>query len=249
MTTQKVITVTDIKKQFDREIVLDNIGFSVEQGEILGVLGPSGSGKTTLIKCIVGMHRLDAGHLEIMGRKMPDIDLMDSIGYMAQMDALYEDLTGMQNLVFFARLKGMKKKGALQEARQLFKLVNLEKDTDKKVVNYSGGMKRRLSLIAALIGDPDVIILDEPTVGIDPVLRELFWAEFYRRQNRGKTIIITTHAMDEADKCSRLLLLRGGKILENGTPGDMKKAYGLSSIEQIFIESAKEDDRQKEAAL
>ncbi len=133
---------------------------------------------------------------------------------MAQQDALYEDLTGLQNLVFWGGLKGMSKKGRQHAGSYTdMDLVDLGRDENKKVVHYSGGMKRRLSLIAALIGDPDVIVLDEPTVGIDPILRGSFWSEFRRLKMPGKAIIVTTHVMDEADKCDRLILLRDGKII------------------------------------
>ena len=165
---------------------------------------------------------------------------MDRIGYMAQQDALYEDLTGLQNLVFFAQLKGMNKREATAQAHTLLKLVELERDENKKIVYYSGGMKRRLSLTAALIGDPDVIVLDEPTVGIDPVLRELFWSEFQRLKSLGRSIIVTTHVMDEAEKCDRLILIRSGSIIENGTPDELKQKTALGTLEAAYIASAKQ---------
>jgi ABC-2 type transport system ATP-binding protein len=171
---------------------------------------------------------------------------MDSIGYMAQQDALYEDLTGMQNLVFFGQLKGMPKKEAALQAGSLMELVGLYKDRNKKVLHYSGGMKRRLSLTAALIGDPDIIVLDEPTVGIDPVLRELFWNEFNRLKALGKTLIVTTHVMDEADKCDRLLLIRDGSIIEDGSPSELKALSPEGTIESIFIRSAKQPVKEGE---
>ena len=236
----QTITARKIVKRFGSEEVLSGVNVAVQSGEILGVLGPSGAGKTTLVKCLLGTLKLDGGEVEVQGTQMPNLSIMDRIGYMAQQDALYEDLTGLQNLVFFAQLKGMKKRAATEQAHVLLKLVELDRDENKKVVNYSGGMKRRLSLTAALIGDPDVIVLDEPTVGIDPVLRELFWEEFRRLQSLGRSIIVTTHVMDEAEKCDRLILIRAGSILENGTPNELKRKTPIGTLEAAYIASAKQ---------
>jgi len=235
------IEAQDLWKQFDKEEVLKGIDIVMEQGEILGILGPSGAGKTTLVKCLIGILNLNKGRVSINGTKIPNLQLMDHIGYMAQQDALYEDLTGLQNLVFYGRLKGMDKKQAAEQANTLMDMVELSKDKGKKVVHYSGGMKRRLSLTAALIGDPEVIVLDEPTVGIDPVLRELFWEEFYRLKKNGRAIIVTTHVMDEADKCDRLILLRNGNIIEDGAPEELKQKTGEGTLEAIFIQSARRE--------
>lgn len=240
----QTIVATGIQKRFGSEEVLKGVDVQLGAGEILGVLGPSGAGKTTLVKCLLGTLKLDGGTVEIQHTRMPNLSIMDRIGYMAQQDALYEDLTGLQNLVFFAQLKGMKKRDAIQQAHVLLTLVELDRDENKKVVNYSGGMKRRLSLTAALIGDPDVIVLDEPTVGIDPVLRELFWEEFRRLKTLGRSIIVTTHVMDEAEKCDRLILIRGGAILENGTPQELKGKTAQGTLEAAYIASARQSAQQ-----
>ena len=128
------------------------------------------------------------------------------------------------------------------------RLVELDRDENKKVANYSGGMKRRLSLTAALIGNPDIMILDEPTVGIDPLLRELFWEEFRRLKELGRAIIVTTHVMDEAEKCDRLILIRGGEIIENGSPQELKSKTAQGTLEATFIESARRSAEEGGAA-
>ncbi len=233
------VAASGVQKQFGEETVLRGIDLRVAPGEIVGILGPSGAGKTTLIKCLIGTLKLNGGSVSIHGVAMPNLAMMDRIGYMAQQDALYEDLTGFQNLVFYGRLGGLAKRAAEAQAHEQMALVELTGDENKKVAHYSGGMKRRLSLAAALIGEPDVLVLDEPTVGIDPVLREQFWAEFRRLKAKGRAILVTTHVMDEAEKCDRLILLRDGTILEDGSPEELKQKTPQGTLEAVFLESAK----------
>jgi ABC-2 type transport system ATP-binding protein len=235
MTSKTVIEINHIRHQYGKYIALQNIDFTIKQGEIIGFLGPSGSGKTTLVKTIVGMNTPKEGCIKINGVTMPSLEAVKHIGYMAQADALYDDLSGMDNLIFFAKLYGLKTKKAKQRAQEVLKLVELQNDAKKLVKNYSGGMKRRLSLCIALIHEPDILILDEPTVGIDPVLRRIFWKEFKRLQTNGITIIITTHTMDEAQYCDRLAFIYNGSLTAIGDPEELKKASGKNSIEGAFL--------------
>jgi ABC-2 type transport system ATP-binding protein len=235
MIRNSVISVKDLTQQFGKTTILNSISLEVKKGEILGILGPSGSGKTTLIKAIVGMQRITKGEVTVMETMMPSLKVASRIGYMAQSDALYEDLNAMDNLLFFASLYDLKGKEAVAKAEEVLKLTHLIDHKKKQVRNFSGGMKRRLSLAISLIHNPDLIILDEPTTGIEPALRQEFWAKFNEIKKEGNTIIITTHAMDEAERCDRLAFIRNGRIIALGTPEELKQEAGQQNIEGAFL--------------
>ncbi|MEH7113131.1 ABC transporter ATP-binding protein [Neobacillus niacini] len=231
------IVINDVSKSFGKKLVLNQINLNVESGCIYGLIGPSGSGKTTLVKIIVGMDSPNQGDVQVLNTAVPNLKLLQRIGYMAQADALYSDLTGEENLAFFASLFKLNKTAQKQRIAYAAGLVNLTADLKKKVENYSGGMKRRLSLAVALIQDPEILILDEPTVGIDPELRQSIWAELYRLKDAGKTILITTHVMDEAEKCDRLAMVRDGEIITSGSPAELKKQFEITSLEEVFLKA------------
>ncbi len=230
-----VVEVTDVNHQFGKFTALDRINVNVRRGEIIGFLGPSGSGKTTLVRAIVGMFKPTSGKIKVLGKDMPTLSIVDHIGYMAQSDALYEDLNAYDNLFFFGALYNLKGNEAKRRAEEVLSLVLLKEHAKRSVRTYSGGMKRRLSLAIALLHNPELLILDEPTVGIDPVLRKQFWDEFLRLRAKGTTIIITTHVMDEAEHCDRLALIRNGNIIASGTPDELKKSSGQTTIEGAFL--------------
>lgn len=230
------IEIKNVSKSFDNFKVLREINLKLKKEIILGLIGPSGSGKSTIIKIALGMENVDSGKSLIFGTQMPNRQLLKRIGYMSQLDALYLDLTGKENLEFFAQMKDIKQNVKL-EINRVSKIVNLTESLNKKVVNYSGGMIKRLSLAIALLGEPDLLILDEPTVGIDPLLRNEIWKELYKLRDKGKSILVTTHVMSEAELTDRVALLRDGKIIANDTPQKLEKKYKVNSIEKVFLKA------------
>ena len=230
------IAIESVSKSFGNKLVLNQLNLRIESGQIYGFIGPSGAGKTTLVKMIVGMDTADTGTIHVLDKKMPNLDLLQEIGYMAQSDSLYSDLTGKENLTFFAALYKLTKAEMKKRISYASTLVGLSKELNNKVATYSGGMKRRLSLAIALIQDPKILILDEPTVGIDPELRLIIWNELLRLKNEeGKSIITTTHVMDEAEKCDYVAMVRDGVILTRGTPNELKNSYQVASFEEVFL--------------
>ncbi|MBN8235967.1 ABC transporter ATP-binding protein [Halobacillus kuroshimensis] len=232
---ETAVEMNSISHWFGKLQVIHDVDLNVEKGEIYGLLGPSGSGKTTLVKLMTGLLRPSEGVVKLNGEKMPALKQMKQFGFMAQSDALYSELTGRENLDFFASLYGMSRKDRRLRMEHVLDMVNLTVDASRPVHTYSGGMKRRLSLAASLIHEPDLIILDEPTVGIDPVLRQSIWNELNRLRDNGVTIIVTTHVMDEAEKCGRLALLRGGRMMAEDTPFRLKSKLEVSSMEEVFL--------------
>ncbi|MPM39076.1 putative multidrug ABC transporter ATP-binding protein YbhF [bioreactor metagenome] len=229
------IEVQHVSKKFKQQRVLEDIHFTIEEGEIVGIIGPSGTGKTTLIKLMLGMESLDTGQTKIYDQLMPNFSVLGKVGYMAQADALYEELTGKENLAFFGKLYGLKKDVLQQRQAYVAQVTNLTKDLSKRVSNYSGGMKRRLSLAIALLHNPDILILDEPTVGVDPILRQSIWQELNGIRDQGKTIVVTTHAMDEAGRCDKLILLNHGRLIALGTAAEMMGQFNVDTIEEVFL--------------
>lgn len=232
---ESIVSVKDVSKSFGKQQVLKNVSLEIAKGEIFGFLGPSGAGKTTLVKELAGLDTPTTGENYVFNKKMPSLTLMQRIGYMAQSDALYGELTAKENLQFFASLYGLKGKQQESRIKEVMAIVNLHDDLNKLVFNYSGGMKRRLSLAAALLHEPELLILDEPTVGIDPLLRKSIWDSFNELNDKGVTIIVTTHVMDEAEKCHRLGMIRNGELIAVGTPNELKSHTNSASLEDAFL--------------
>lgn len=230
------IIIENITKSFQKQVVLENVSLSAQSHEILGLIGPSGAGKTTLIRLITGAIRPDSGSIMIDGELVPKMTLFSKIGFMPQTDALYPDLSGMDNLLFFGRLYGLKGTSLKKRAEELLQFIDLFPDRDKLVFQYSGGMKKRLSLIIALLHEPPYLILDEPTVGIDPVLRRRIWDYFHELAQSGKTLVISTHVMDEAESCDKCALIYQGKRLDFDTIQNLKAKTSSQKIEELFFQ-------------
>jgi len=229
------IRVVKASKSFGKKEVLHGIDLAIRRGEIFGLLGPSGSGKTTLVRLMTGIDKASSGEIYLQGERMPKLAMFRQIGYMAQSDALYMELTGKENLEFFASLFGMTGSVRRKRIEEVIELVHLTDDLGKPVAAYSGGMRRRLSLAVSLIHRPAVLILDEPTVGIDPVLRQSIWQELHSLRNAGTTIVVTTHVMDEADKCDRLGMIRNGSLIAVGSSQELRDRSGADSLEEAFL--------------
>ncbi len=230
-----IVQIEQVTKHFGKQEVLKGIDLDINEGEIFGLLGPSGAGKTTLVKQLVGLELPSTGKNKVFNILMPSLEVISKIGYMAQSDALYGELTARENLQFFASLYGINRARQKERIQACMEIVQLSDHIDKQVSNYSGGMKRRLSLAIALIHEPKLLILDEPTVGIDPVLRKSIWDSFYVLKKQGVTIIVTTHVMDEADKCDRLGMIRDGHLIAVGTPQALKESMNSTSLEDAFL--------------
>ncbi len=237
MMGQVIATMSSATKSFDKQKVLDNINLELQAGKIVGIIGPSGAGKSTAIRCLMGMEKLDQGSADIFDTKMPNRKILKRIGYMGQNDALYDDLSGKENLVFFGSLMGLTGTALDRAIEKNMQLVDLLDFLNKPVKTYSGGMKRRLSLAITLLSNPDLLVLDEPTVGIDPSLRVAIWEQLRELANNNKGIIMTTHVMDEAEKCDYVGLIIEGKLFAFGSPKELEEQFKVTSIEEVFLKA------------
>jgi ABC-2 type transport system ATP-binding protein len=224
------VSVEDVSKSFGAFKALNGITLHVRRGEIYGLLGPNGAGKTTLIRLICGLLETKAGSVTVLGQRMPNVAVLHHIGYMTQQAALYPSLSVEENVQFFAAING-----AEGGVKQALELVQLYERRGSVVSTLSGGMRQRCSLACALVHRPELLLLDEPTVGIDPQLRVQFWDSFRRMAAEGTTMIVSSHVMDEADRCQRLGLIQYGKLLAEGTPADIRTQGGSQNLEEAFL--------------
>lgn len=230
-----ILQASHVSKSFGKKLILDDISLSVQPAETFGLLGPSGSGKTTLVRLLTGIDEVSKGEVKVLGTLMPKLAMMQKIGYMAQSDALYNELSALENMQLFASLYGIRGPVRKKRIQQVLDIVALGPHLNKRVDQFSGGMKRRLSLAIALLHEPPLLVLDEPTVGIDPLLRQSIWNELKALNAKGTTILLTTHVMDEASKCDRIGMLRDGKLLGVGAPEALIEQAGQQTIEEAFI--------------
>lgn len=236
-----LIKLDHLEKKFGDRTILHDINLTVSVGEIVGLIGPSGSGKTTTIKTMLGMEKATQGTALVLGKTMPNRKVLSKIGYMAQSDALYESLSAKENLEFFGKMKGVTGRELQEEIIHVSKVVDLQNYLNQCVSGYSGGMKRRLSLAIALLGQPELLILDEPTVGIDPALRRQIWRELLNLRDQGQSILITTHVMDETELTDRVALLLHGDVIAFASPKELEKQYEVPTIEDVFLKAEEEE--------
>jgi ABC-2 type transport system ATP-binding protein len=228
---KNVVEVRDLAVQRGRVRAVDGLSCSVATGVVTGLLGPSGCGKTTLIRSVVGVQVLTSGSVEVLGLPAGDRRLRDRVGYVTQAPSVYADLSVRENVRYFAALYGM---GA-READAAIADVGLTDAAAQQVDDLSGGQRGRASLACALVGSPEVLVLDEPTVGLDPVLRVELWGRFHALAAAGTTLIVSSHVMDEADRCDRLLLLREGELINDSTPAQLRVEGRSQDLEEAFL--------------
>jgi ABC-2 type transport system ATP-binding protein len=228
--TDLAIDVDGVVKSFGGVRALDGITLRVPRGMVYGLLGPNGSGKTTLIRSLIGLVAPDAGRVTVLDAAMPNVDVLARVGYMTQAAALYPDLSVEENLRFFAAISG-----AEDGVDEALRFVDLLDRRDAVVSTLSGGMRTRASLACALVHRPDLLLLDEPTVGVDPQLRVQLWDGFKQLAAAGTTILVSSHVMDEAERCERLGLIRLGRVLAEGTSDEMKQRAGVTRLEDAFL--------------
>lgn len=214
---------------------LKGIDLVLSDKKIVGIIGPSGAGKTTLVRSIVGRQKINSGSITILDLPAGSPELRSKLNYMTQEVSVYEDLTVRQNLRYFATMHGIKRNQMNHLVSEIVNNVDLAKQIDQLVGSLSGGQKQRASLAIALIGEPKILVLDEPTVGLDPVLRDQIWQIFHRIKQQGTMIIITSHAMDEAQRCEDLVLIRDGEILAHGSPRELCDQNGTDTVEKCFL--------------
>lgn len=227
---KNAVEVRDLHVVRGRHTVLEHLDLTIGGG-VTGLLGPSGCGKSTLMRCLVGVQQVRGGSVEILGQPAGSRRLRDRVGYVTQAVSVYVDLTVAENLRFFAQVLGTGR----GEVDRVTEAVDLGAYRDDVVARLSGGQQSRVSLAVALLGEPELLVLDEPTVGLDPVLREDLWTLFHRLADAGVAVFVSSHVMDEAERCDRLLLMREGRILADGTPAAIKQRAGVEDVEAAFL--------------
>lgn len=228
--TDTAIVVSGLRVVRGDRLVLHDLDCTVAGSTVTGLLGPSGCGKTTLMRALVGVQRVASGTTRVLGLPAGTPELRRRVGYMTQAPSVYGELTVRENLAYFANVLDTRDRVA-----EVIEVVGLEEHSKSLVRDLSGGERSRASLAVALLGAPDVLVLDEPTVGLDPLLRRELWATFHRLADAGTTLLISTHVMDEAERCDHLLLMREGRILAEGTPAELCARVATPKLEEAFV--------------
>ena len=229
--TEPAIAVHALRIRRGGNLVLPGIDLTIARGRLTGLLGPSGSGKTTLMRCIVGVQIVDSGRVAVLGEPAGSPSLRRRVGYVTQAPSVYDDLTVRENLRYFVDVLGAPR-SSVDEA---IRTVDLCAHEDQVVRTLSGGERSRVSLATALLGRPELLVLDEPTVGLDPVLRRDLWATFHRLADDGVTLLVSSHVMDEAKRCEDLVLMREGRIVATETPDELRAHTGKLDLEDAFL--------------
>jgi len=231
------VEIDRVDKRFGAIVALDNASLRIRRGEVYGLLGPNGAGKTTLIRSLVGLVAPEQGTVTVLGQRMPQLDVLARVGYMTQQAALYPDLSAEENVRFFGAINGR-----VDGVREALELVDLWDRRKSVVSTLSGGMRTRCSLACALVHKPELLLLDEPTVGVDPQLRIQLWGRFRKMAAGGTSILISSHVMDEAERCDRLGLIRFGRMLAEGTVAELMAKAGVDRLEDAFLKLS--EDRE-----
>jgi len=233
---ETAVKITNLSVTLGGQVrALSDINLELPLGKTIGVIGPSGAGKTTLIRGIVGRLGVASGDITVLGQPAGSPGLRRRLSYMTQELSVYPDLTVRENLRYFVTMSGQPRKQAKAIITEVLKAVDLSAKADTLVNNLSTGQKQRVSLAIALIGSPELMVLDEPTVGLDPVLREKLWGLFARLAERGTTLVISSHSMDEAARCDDLVLIRDGKLIAHSSPAELRRQTGTKTIEDSFL--------------
>jgi ABC-2 type transport system ATP-binding protein len=238
---ETVISVRNLVKKFGTFVANDNLNFEVYKGEIFGFLGANGAGKTTAIRILSGLSEPTSGEVIVAGwnaKKNPE-QIKKNIGYMCQKFSLYDDLTVKENIMLYGGIYGLKKAVIKERTAMLLEKLNFREYADKLIADLPLGLKQKLAFSVAVIHEPGIVFLDEPTGGVDPITRRQFWEMIYETAARGITIFVTTHYMDEAEYCNRISIMNEGRIVALDTPAGLKKQYGVESVEEVFIKIAR----------
>lgn len=241
MINNAVISVRDLVKKFGNFVANDNLNFEVYEGEIFGFLGANGAGKTTALRILSGLSEPTSGKVMVAGfdaKKEPE-QIKKNIGYMCQKFSLYEDLTVRENIMLYGGIYGMRKKLILERTESLLERLKFEEYGNRLISDLPLGLKQKLAFSVAVLHEPRIVFLDEPTGGVDPITRRQFWEMIYETASRGITVFVTTHYMDEAEYCDRISIMSDGKIVALDTPEGLKKQYGAESVEEVFIKIAR----------
>lgn len=231
----KAVEIRSLRKSFGKVKALDGLDLDIETGQVFGIIGPNGSGKTTAIRILCGLLKADGGGATVFGHEAGSRKYLPRIGYMPQEAALYEDLTMEESLKLFARVHGISKREFKENEKKVLEMVDLYDRRDFLISELSGGQKHRISLAASMIHSPDLLFLDEPTVGVDPPLRARFWNTFNELKRSGVTIVMSTHYMDEAKNCDRIAMMRMGRVITQGSPDLIMRRTKTENLENAFL--------------